>query len=136
MFPELTVLEGFAVVDILVRFFAFDLPFQLPFLVIVLVVGRLKVLFFGSNVILEVVEVASVFVAVILLEVILGLEVVRDKGGPVTIGWIIVENMVVVSSVRVSTTSGSAMFVRPGVRVVSSSMFSLLLSSGVRVTKG
>lgn len=136
MFPELAVLEGFVVVDILVRFFAFDLPFELPFLVMVLVVGRLTVLFFGSSVVLEVVEVASVLVVVILLEVIPGLEVVRDKGGSVTIGWIIAENMVVVSPVRVSTTSGSAMFVRPGVGVVSSSTFSLIPSSGVRVTKG
>lgn len=137
MFPEPATLEGFAVVDILVRFFAFDLLFELPFLVMVLVVGRLTVLFFGSSVVLEVVEVASVFVVVVLLEVTPGLEVVRDKGGSVTIGWIIVENKVVVSSVRVSTTSGSAMFVRPGVEVVvNSSTFSLLPSSGVRVTKG
>lgn len=136
MFPEPATLEGFVVVDILVRFFAFDLPFEPPFLVMVLVVGRLTVLFFGSNVVLEVVEVASVFVVVLLLEVTPGLEVVRDKGGSVTIGWIIVENKVVVSSIRVSTTSGSAMFVRPGVEVVSSSTFSLLPSSGIRVTKG
>lgn len=136
IFPEPAVLEGFAVVDILVRFFAFDLPLKLPFLVIVLVVGRLTVLFFGSNVVLEVVEVVSVLVVVVLLEVVPVLEIVRDEGGSVMIGWIIAENMVVASSARVSTTSGSAMFVRPGVEVVSSSMFSLLPSSGVRVTKG
>lgn len=135
MFPEPASLEGFAVVDILVKFFAFDLPFELPFLVMVLVVGRLAVLFFEGNVVLEVVEVASVLV-VVLLEVTPGLEVVRGKGGSVTIGWIIVENKVVVSSVRASTTSGSAIFVRPGVEVVNSSTFSLLPSSGVRVTKG
>lgn len=135
MFPEPAVL-GFAVVDILVRFFAFDLPFELPFLMMVLMVGRLTVLFFGSNVVLEVVEVVSVLVVVVLLEVVPVLEVVRDKGGSVMIGWIMAENMVVASSVRVSTTSGSAMFVRPGVGVVSSSTFSLLPSSGVKVTKG
>lgn len=136
MFPELTVLEGLAVLDILVRFFAFDLPFELPFLMKSLVVGRLTVLFFGSSVVFEVVEVASVLVAVGLLEVMPGLEVVLDKGGSVTIGWIIVENMVVVSPVRVSTTSGSAIFITLGVGVVNSSTFSLMPSSGVRVTKG
>lgn len=136
MFPEPAIL-GFAVVDILVRFFAFNLPFELLFLMIVLVVGRFMVLFFGSNVVFEVVEVVSVLIVVVLLEVVPVLEVVRDKGGSVIIGWIMAENMVVASSIRVSTTSGSAMFVRPGVGgVVSSSTFSLLPSSGVKVTKG
>lgn len=129
MFPPMA-LAGLAVVDSLVRFFAFDLPFVLPFLVIGLMVGRLTVLFFESNVVFGAVEIASVLV---LLGIVVGIEVVWDKGGSVTIGYNMVENLVVVS-IRVSTASGSAMFVKLGVGVVSSSRFSLILSSGV--TKG
>lgn len=128
MFP-LTALAGLAVVDILVRFFAFDLPFELPFLVMGLEVGRLTVLFFGSNIVFEVVEIASVLV-VDLLGIVLEVEVVWDKGGSVTIGWRTVKNLVVVS-IRGSTASGSSMFVKLGVGVVSSSMFSLIPSSSV-----
>lgn len=84
MFP-LMALTGLAVVDILVRFLDFDLPFELPFLVMGLAVGRLAVLFFGSNGVFGVVEIVSVLV-VDLLEIVLGTEVVWDKGGSVTIG--------------------------------------------------
>jgi len=104
MFPAIA-LEDLVVVDILVKFLVFDLFFKLLFLMIVLAVGRLTVLFFGNIVVLEIVEVVSVLVvivpvAVVLSEVVPGFEVVvRDKGGSVTIGWRIVENVVVVSPI-------------------------------------
>lgn len=104
MFPA-TALEDLVVVDILVRFFALDL-FELLFLMMVLAVGRLAVMFFGNIVVFEIVEVVSVIVVVVtvvvvvLPEVVPELEVVvRDKDGSVTIGWRIVENMVVVSPI-------------------------------------
>jgi len=85
MFPPMT-LAGLAVVDSLVKFFAFDLLFELPFLVIGLIVARLtEVVFFGSDVIFGVVEIVSVLV-VDLLGIVLEIEVVWDKGGSVTIG--------------------------------------------------
>lgn len=103
MFPA-TALEDLVVVDILVRFFALDL-FELLFLMMVLAVGRLAVMFFGNIVVFEIVEVVSVIVVtvvvvVVLPEVVPELEVVvRDKDGSVTIGWRIVENVVVVSPI-------------------------------------
>lgn len=81
MFPS-TTLVGLAVVDSLMRFFAFDLPFELAFLVMGLAVGRLTVLFFGSDIVFGVVEIVSMFV-VDLLGIVLGIEVVWDKGGSV-----------------------------------------------------
>lgn len=128
MFPS-TALAGLAVVDNLVRFFAFDLPFELPLLVMGLMVGRLTMLFFGSDVVFGVVVIVSVLV-VGTLGIVVGIEVVWDKGGSVTIGWRMVENLVVVS-IRASGASGSAMFVKPGVEVASSSRLSLIPSSGV-----
>lgn len=89
MFPP-AALVGFAVVDILVRFFAFDLPFELPFLAMVLMVGRLAVLPFGNTVVFDwAVEVASVLVALVvevLPVVVAGFKVPRDTVGVVTIG--------------------------------------------------
>lgn len=135
MFPP-TALAGFAVVvDALVRFFAFDLPFELPFLATVFMVGRLAVLPFGDTVVLDwTVEVVSVLVVGLFVAVLPGvaarLKVPWNTVGLVAIGWVIVENVV-------STTSGSAIFVKPDVGVASSSKSSLRpASSGVKVTKG
>lgn len=106
MFPAIA-LEDLVVVDTFVRFFDFGLFFGM-FLVRGLALGRLAVLFFGSTVVFEVVDVGSELVVVItvveaavvivLPEVVPRLEVVvRDKGGSVTIGWRMVQNVVVVS---------------------------------------
>lgn len=132
-------LEGLAVVDTLVRFFAFDLPFELPFLTTVLTVGRLTVLALGGA--LEVVEVASVLLVPVAVArpVVVpgGAAVVRDTGDSAAVDRTTVGNIVVVSAPRVTTASGSAMFVRPGVGgVASSSRSSLSPSSGVEVTNG
>lgn len=98
MFPLLA-RAGFAVVDILVRFFAFDLPFELPFLAMVFMVGRLTVLPFGDTVVFDwVVEVASVLVALVLPATVVELEVTRDIVGLVVTDWTIVEDVVVVSA--------------------------------------
>lgn len=134
MFPPL---EGLVVVDILVRFFAFDLPFEMPFLKMVLTVVRLTALPLGNAVVLEVIEVASVLVLVVaVLPLVVLAGAVRDAGGSVAIVCMTVGNIVVVSPVRVTIASGSAMFVRLGVGVASSSRSSLSPSSGVEVTNG
>jgi hypothetical protein len=139
MFPATVAREGLVVLNKRVRFFAFDLPFEPPFLTMVLVVGRLlAVLFLGGIVVLEVVGVVSVPVlvvvdAVVLPEVAPGLEVVRNKGGLVAIGWRTVENVVAASPTRFST-SASAAFVMLGVEVTNSSRSSFMPSSGIRVT--
>lgn len=100
MFPPAAP-AGFAVVDILVKFFAFDLPFELPFLATVLMIGRLAVLVaFGNTVVFDwAVEIASVLVVAVLLAVVVvtGLDVARDTVALVEIGWTIVENTVLVS---------------------------------------
>jgi len=139
MFPATVARDGLAVLDKRVRFFAFDLPFEPPFLTTVLGVGRLlAMLLLGVIVVLKVVGVVSVLVlvvvdAVVLPEVAPGLEVVRNKGGLVAIGWRTVENVVAASPTRFSTTSGSAAFVMPG-EVANSSRSSFMPSSGIRVT--
>jgi len=139
MFPAAITREGFAVLDNRVRFFAFDLPFELPFLTMVLVVGRLAVLLLGGIVVLETVGVASVLVlvvvdAIVLPEVAPGLEVVRNKGGFVATDWRTVENVVTASPTRFSTRLGSAAFVMLGVKVTNSSRSSFTPSSGINVT--
>lgn len=96
MFPP-AALEGLIVVDVLVRFLAFDLPFELPFLAIALMVGRLIVLPFGSAVVFEIVDAASVLVLVLIrLVVVSELDVVRDASESVVSGLTIIGNTVVV----------------------------------------